>query len=207
MMKIKDTSAKKIFKALGFQTADSWDCVRLQKKINKLPEIIQDDVEIGDEKLMRLVDRILDTIQIGKEVIVAKKKSDKKAEKTNTKKSSGKTKKSKLDKATGKKKKGGGAKKDKSEKSKKDKSKKSKSKATGTKKNKMKKVGVIATIVECLENGPVSKETILKKLCKRFPDRPEEGMKRTIGIQVPTRLRSDKDLDVQRNDKGKYYIA
>lgn len=68
-------------------------------------------------------------------------------------------------------------------------------------------VGIVHTIVKCLKSAsakkPISKGTILKELTDKFPDRPESGMRRTVDIQISTRLRKDKGLDVQgNNDKG-----
>lgn len=70
--------------------------------------------------------------------------------------------------------------------------------------------GVIGTIVELLQGAskdkPITKETILKKLVKEFPDREEKGMKATINIQVPSRLNSEKEMGIVRHDDGGYYI-
>jgi hypothetical protein len=70
--------------------------------------------------------------------------------------------------------------------------------------------GVIATIMEIVtgasERKPVSKEDILAELQKAFPDRDPQSMMSTINIQVPSRLRSDKGLNVQKNADG-YYVA
>jgi len=63
--------------------------------------------------------------------------------------------------------------------------------------------GVIATIISLLENGPITKEDMLKKLVAAFPDREEKAMKSTLNIQVPGRLTKDKELDVvEVKDKG-----
>ena len=189
-MKIKDTTAIAILEALGYQTASKWDLSRLNKKMNNLPDLITDDIEIDDEKLMEVMDRVLDSIESGKEIIVAKKKKDKNKDK---KKNKGK----KTDRATGKKV-------TKNKDKKKDKSKgkdKKKAKNTGTS-----KPGVIASIIEIIEkHGPISKASIVKRLAKRFPEREPERMAKTVGVQVPSRLRSDKSIEVVCED-GKYSI-
>lgn len=73
-----------------------------------------------------------------------------------------------------------------------------------------KKIGVIASIIEFLgaasEEKPLSKDRLLAKLAKRFPDRNPESMLRTINVQVPTRLRTDKNIFVQRAEQGGYFI-
>lgn len=70
--------------------------------------------------------------------------------------------------------------------------------------------GVIGSIVEFLESAnskkPLSKQALVEKLCKRFPDRPSEGMAKTVNVQVPTRIRTDKGINVQKNENG-YWIA
>ena len=69
------------------------------------------------------------------------------------------------------------------------KSSKTKAKATP------KKAGVIATIVECIiKSGKkgISKDNILKVLVKKFPEREEEKMKVTVGVQVPSRISKEK---------------
>ena len=69
-----------------------------------------------------------------------------------------------------------------------------------------KKGGVIASIIEFLTaasaSKPLSKKSLVAKLKDRFPDREELALSRTITCQVPTRLRKDKELDVQKNDEG-----
>jgi hypothetical protein len=69
--------------------------------------------------------------------------------------------------------------------------------------------GVIASIVEFLQaasaKSALSKEALLGKLAKRFPDRSPDCMAKTINAQVPGRLRKERELDVQKNDDG-YWI-
>lgn len=88
------------------------------------------------------------------------------------------------------------------------KDKKSKGKAKGE--APPKKVGVVQCIVDALtaatEQKPVTKKGILAKLVKKFPDRDEDGMETTINVQVPNRLKTEKGLNIVKNEKG-YYIA
>lgn len=72
---------------------------------------------------------------------------------------------------------------------------------------KAKKVGVIATIIKIIGGGkPVSKKQILARLVKAFPDRGEQAMSRTINCQLPSRLRSEKGLKIEKSEKG-YQLA
>ncbi len=68
------------------------------------------------------------------------------------------------------------------------------------------KPGIIASIQEFLlgasEDKPLTKKDLLKKLEERFPDRNSDSMSRTINVQVPNRLKVDKGLIVNKNDKG-----
>lgn len=53
------------------------------------------------------------------------------------------------------------------------------------------KVGVIAFIKQIIEESGkagVDRATIIKKLSKKFPDRPVDGMKKTVFAQVPGQL-------------------
>lgn len=87
----------------------------------------------------------------------------------------------------------------------------SKPKAAKKKTPATKSVGVIGSIIEFLTKAtktkPLTKEQLADQLEKRFPERGRDAMLRTINCQVPTRLRKEKELDVQRNDeKGGYWI-
>jgi hypothetical protein len=70
------------------------------------------------------------------------------------------------------------------------------------------KPGVIGTIVEALKGAsktkPITKAGILAKLTKAFPDRDAKGMKSTINIQVPARLKAEKKLNIVKveNEDG-----
>ena len=69
--------------------------------------------------------------------------------------------------------------------------------------------GVIGSIVEFLqaasESNPIKKADILAKLKERFPAREELALHRTLNCQLPTRLRTEKKLDIVKTDDG-YYI-
>jgi hypothetical protein len=79
-------------------------------------------------------------------------------------------------------------------------------KKKGSKEEKAKKPGVIATILSILQNAsakkPVKKEEILTQLVAKFPDRPEGSMRSTINIQVPSRLRVEKGVQISKNENG-----
>jgi hypothetical protein len=78
------------------------------------------------------------------------------------------------------------------------------------KKDKPKKVGVIASVLEFLsaasEESPISKDAIAEKLAERFPDRSIDSMKKTVAVQVPGRIKKEKGLDVQKNNDG-YWVV
>lgn len=65
--------------------------------------------------------------------------------------------------------------------------------------------GIIASIVEFLQDAtekkPVSKSDILDKLCERFPDHERASMQKTVNVQVPNRIKADKGLDVRSAEK------
>jgi len=65
-----------------------------------------------------------------------------------------------------------------------------------------KKVGVIAIIIKAIIPKHRTKKQILAKLEKVFPERSPEKMMKTINVQVPSRLRKDKGLTIEKTDKG-----
>lgn len=73
--------------------------------------------------------------------------------------------------------------------------------------DKIKTPGVIDTIEAVLkaagEKGKgVTKEQIADKLAKAFPDRERDAMLKTVNVQVPSRLKSDRNLKVTKDDNG-----
>lgn len=69
------------------------------------------------------------------------------------------------------------------------------------------KPGVIASILAMLKSGPHSKDEILDKLKVQFPDRNEKSMKSTINVQIPSRMAKEKNVTINKNDSGQYFIA
>lgn len=69
-----------------------------------------------------------------------------------------------------------------------------------------KTIGVIAAIIEILREAdakaPLTKKQITEQLHQRFSEREFKALSRTVGCQVPSRLRSEKELDVQQQDNG-----
>lgn len=73
----------------------------------------------------------------------------------------------------------------------------------GEKKSGIQKVGVIDAIVDILKNSaiPLKKADIAAKLATKFPDRDAEGLKATVGVQVPYYL-SKKGHEILKIDGG-----
>lgn len=88
--------------------------------------------------------------------------------------------------------------------------KKAKVKESAKKKAAKKKPGVVAAILEVIQQkGPVSKEQILSKLKHKFPDRPAESMKHTIGAFLsgsPNRMSKEKGVNVVRDKDGNFIV-
>lgn len=77
--------------------------------------------------------------------------------------------------------------------------------STGKKPEKEKKKkapGVIATIAKAISKKARTKKQILKVLVKAFPERDPEKMMKTINVQVPSRLRKDKGLNIEKGANG-----
>lgn len=203
-MKVTRQELDNLFVALGAKAAPKWPEKRLRAKIAELPE--KDlpithgrDTEILNSLLEAIEDETIDDLEIISGGDEGEEKEDRKApeKKGGVPKNKNKAMKAAKAAAEGKSASNG----DKPLKSKKEKTAKA---------PKEKKPGVIATIIEILSNAssshPVTKETIAHKLAKAFPDRDAEGMAKTVNVQVPTRLGSDKGLVVQKNAEG-YWIS
>jgi len=68
--------------------------------------------------------------------------------------------------------------------------------------------GVIKTIKETIKTkGPISKAGILQELEKRFPERNPDSMKKTINVQVPTRINKESDFQIVKNEEKEYYVV
>lgn len=77
------------------------------------------------------------------------------------------------------------------------------------KEKKEKGPGVIQTIADLIENSGekgISKDKILEKLEKVFPDKALDSMKGTINVQVPNRISKERFL-IERLENGNYRKA
>lgn len=74
-------------------------------------------------------------------------------------------------------------------------------------KSKGKKPGVIATIVEIIENcgkEGVTKEEIHQVLVKKFPDKQAKSMKNTVNVQVPHRISTER-FKLGKTEEGRFF--
>lgn len=71
--------------------------------------------------------------------------------------------------------------------------------------------GIIATITDIVSKAtkakPVTKDQIVKALVKKFPHKNKASMANTVKVQVTTRLRKDKGLNVVKTEDGAFYVA
>ena len=72
---IKKRTVVKLFEALGFKTASTWDDSKLMRKINEIPELVE-EVEVKNPKVKRLIEKILKA----SEVILKEEKSKRPSE-------------------------------------------------------------------------------------------------------------------------------
>jgi flagellar motor switch/type III secretory pathway protein FliN len=84
MMKVKRETAVKLFKALGFKTANNWNDQKLQEKILNLPEMTE------GTKLNSKVQSFIDKISAADEVIIISGESQTMQKKKKTKKKASK---------------------------------------------------------------------------------------------------------------------
>jgi hypothetical protein len=186
--KVTKDAAVKLMVGLGFKKAGNYNQTRLQEKLAKMDEIADGSEEEklkGDKASFKLLKAIKAAITKGDEVRVVGGESEEPAKAE----SNGEGKPSKKAAA--------------------EKTKPEKEKGT-----KPRKVGVCATIRECLEKAskksPATKEDILKVLVKRFgpgteADKPEAGMKSTVA-GFPSWAPSYFKVELGKDDEGGYWI-
>lgn len=68
------------------------------------------------------------------------------------------------------------------------------------------KPGVIATIQELITAKAMDKDELLKALAKKFPDRPVEGMAKTIQAQLPKRMAKEKGIKITKDSEGRFHV-
>lgn len=199
-MKLSRSDAVALMEALDYKTAARWSVKKLADKITGLPDILDEETEVEDKKLAKLLKKVLNAVENEDEIVVLEDE----AEEEETEEEAPKPKKKSAKKAVKR-----GSKKA-SEDEAEDEAEEEESvpvKSKPAKKGPGKRgVGVIATIIAELRKAnakkPTTKEKILAVLVKKFPDRDPKAMKSTISSQVPSGLRTEKGLVVQSNDKG-----
>jgi len=229
--KFKKSTLIKLFEALGFKTASTWDIERMGKKAKQLPEMV-DEEKIKSKKVKSCLVSLMEA-----DVIVVvddgckspkkevgsdsakqepkKKEPEMAVEETAKKKTKTKTKKTGVSTTASSSKEE--AKQDTKHNEKKTPTKKPKPKtalkkdATNKPKTKpeprKRKPGVLRVIFETIEKkGLVSKECIGKILEKKFPDRDINSMMKTVDA-CPGYYRKTKNVDVQLDKKGRLFIA
>lgn len=76
-----------------------------------------------------------------------------------------------------------------------------------------KKPGVIAKILEIIKtDGPITREDIVKKIVKLFPDRDAKGLEHTVYVQIggkssPTRMEKEKNVKFKISSTGEYKLT
>ena len=205
MATVDEEEARKLLVALGYHSCDSCSIKALTNRLNKLPVLMQEATNKVQGELKDVQRFVCDSLVAGSEIVVRTKNAGERTENMSTKTET-KGKKGKKGKAE--------------EETKATKAPPAPTKeeeaAPKTKKGKPEKAagadgqGVIGSIIEFLEKAteknPISKKELAEKLAKRFPDRDADGMAKTINVQVPSRLKAAKNLNIQKNDKG-YWIA
>ena len=180
VMKVKRAMVVRLFEELGFKTAKKWDIKRLQAKVRNLPELT-DGVRIRSFKVRKILKSLL---AVDKVVIKTAEEGQREEKNLENVERAKKTKKVKRVV----------------------KKKVSKKKAV---KKEPGKTGVLASVVEFIqESQPISREQILSKLHKRFPERPIEGMKKTISAQLPPTnlLEKKKGIKVRKDKEDNFFI-
>jgi hypothetical protein len=175
-----------LFKALGKDSADEWSNKRLKGMVDQLPTIVKKKPKLAaalEDEQKALLDELTKTVEDGEEIELGDGDPD------DDDGDDG-------DGDDGEKEKPAAKSKGKKKKAKKD------GRAENLKPASESGPGVIASIIEFLsesnKNTPLTRDDILKKLRKRFPDRDPDGMRVTVISQLPLRL-IKRGLDVQQN--------
>lgn len=69
-MNVPFASAVALLLALGFKDAKGWAKAKIQKKLQGLDALVDDDTDVEDKDLSKLMDKILDNIKKEKEITV-----------------------------------------------------------------------------------------------------------------------------------------
>lgn len=230
-MKVNETAAKKLFLEMGVTTADSWSAARLKSKIATLPKISTGDNAPKSEDSKKLQKALIKAVNAEEDIEIESDGKAKKAEAPSKETKSEKTSKASAPKAEAEDEDEEDADEDDeesddeeesdddSETDEDDEDEEEDDEDKPAKKKKVKKEkkekaktgpGVIASIEEFLrgasEDKPLSKEKLADKLAARFADHERDSMLRTINVQVPNRLKVDKEIIVHKN-KGGYWIG
>lgn len=83
-------------------------------------------------------------------------------------------------------------------------------KLTGKKSSEKKGPGVISTIFTLVSDSGksgISKPEILAKLVEMFPDRAEDGMEKTINVQLPSRMSKERGVVIKKLEDGNFAIT
>lgn len=224
-MQTTKTAMATLFAELGFPMADKWNVAQLKRKAKTLPKLVDEDTSLETEGSQALLDELLAALENNDEIEISEDESEEEEAAPAKKAGKGKPAKVKV-KAAAEDEEDSEEEEDESKEDEDDseeeeeepapKKKGGKDKPAAAGKAPPKKAGgekgpgVIASIIEFLEAAseekPLSKDKIVERLAKRFPDRDPESMSKTVAVQVPNRLKSDKGLNIKKNDRG-YWIA
>jgi hypothetical protein len=206
--------AREMFVAMGTKTAKKWDAAKLLGKLKSL-DADDDTVDAGDYQ--KLYKKVVKANKAGNELAFPEDEEEEEEEEE-VEDEAEEDEDEDGDEDDGDDEEEEEEEKPKSKKSKKGakasakEDKKAKGSKKGGKSKKAsgeKKPGVIAAIVTILKEAskakPITKEGIVKKLVKMFPDRSAESMAGTVNVQVPFRIQKEKDIKVNKNDDG-YWI-
>jgi hypothetical protein len=77
-----------------------------------------------------------------------------------------------------------------------------------TKSSEPKGPGVISSIFDLVKSSKkgISKDEILTKLVEMFPDRAKEGMVKTIQVQLPKRMSTERKVTIIKSEDGKFSL-
>jgi hypothetical protein len=208
-LKLIRSALTSMFAHLGYPGSEKWDRKKMLGQINKLPNLVDEDTDAGDHA--ELLDSLIEAVESGTPIHISNTAQEDDETMTEETPETTKPTKKVAKKKTVKKKAASASKPTK--KVAKKATKKKTAAAPAKKVAKKKGPGVLSTIADLLQAAsakkPITKAEIAAKLEKAFPDRDPESMAKTVGVQVPSRISTERGIDVQtvKKDGTTAYFA
>jgi hypothetical protein len=221
-MKVGLKQAQALFQELGVKTANKWSAARMGEKIPTLAEHIKEgDKEATTDESKLVLTAILEALENETDIEVVDDDQEFGGGKKKSKKAVKEEKPAKAEKKSSKKAKAVVKEEDEEEEEEEEDDDEEESddddseeededeeeEAEKPKKSSKKAGKAQPAKAKAEKKEPSEKKPgVIARLAKQFPEREEESMQKTINAQVPGRLRKEKDMNIDKNDKGYFLV-